>query len=80
MKENIKQYIREEINKLKNKDESVELECVYPEILNDVLGDNDEPYDLNGYDCDYWMTIGSYDIFGTMRFGTATVTLNRDLK
>ena len=75
MKENIKQYIQEEVNKLKNKDESIKLECVYPEILNEVLGDNDEPYD-----CDYWMTIGSYNIFGTMRFGTATITLNQDLK
>lgn len=80
MKENIKRYIREEINKLKNKDDSVKLDCVYPEILNDVLGYNDKPYDLNGYDCDYWMTIGSYSIFGTMRFGTAIVTLNQDLK
>lgn len=80
MEETIKQYIAEEVGKLKNKNDSVKLKCVYPEILSDVLGDNHKPYDLNGYDCDYWMTIGYYDIFGTMRLGTATVTLNQDLK
>lgn len=79
MKECIKRYVQEEVSKLKNKGESVELECVYPKILNSVLGDEDEPFELNGYDCDYWMTIGKYDIDGTMRYGTATVTLNQDL-
>ena len=74
MKENIKEYISKEINKLKNIGDSVNLNFVYPEILNEILGSNEEPYDLNGYDCDYWMTIGNYDIFGTMRYGTATVT------
>ena len=80
MKENIKKYMAEEISKLKKQGDSVRLECVYPELFSEILGDNHEPYDLNGYDCDYWMTIGYYDIFGTMRLGTATVTLNEDLK
>ena len=80
MRESVKQYIKQKISKLKNKGDSVELDCVCPEMINYILGYTDEPYDLNGYDCDYWMIIGSYDVFGTMRFGIATVTLNQDLE
>lgn len=80
MKDIIKQYIQEEINKLKNKSYSIELECVRPKIINEVLGNNDKPYNLNEYNCDYWMTIDTYDIFGTMRFGTAIITLNHNLE
>lgn len=54
------------------------MQCVYPDAIEYVLGCSEEPYELNGYDCDYWMIIGNYKIHGSMRFGTATVTLTED--
>lgn len=77
MKEQIKQYIIKEIKKLKNECDIVELVNVYPSILEEVLGDFNEPYELNGYDCDYWANTDVYEIFGTMRFATAKITLRK---
>lgn len=78
IEEQIRRYIYKQVDRLRVKGDSVELQCVYPDIIEYVLGDNEEPYELNGYDCDYWMTIGKYDINGSMRFGAATVTLTED--
>lgn len=75
MKEQIKKHITEELKKLKYKGDMVKLNNVNPSILEDVLGDFIEPYDLNGYDCDYWAKTDEYEIFGTMRFATAQITL-----
>lgn len=78
MKKLLKEYIRNEVNKLKCKEDKVNLENVYPEIIEEVLGDFDEPYELNGYDCDYWAKTSKYSIFGSMRFGTAEITLREE--
>lgn len=77
IEEQIRRYIYKQVDRLRVKGDSVELQCVYPDIIEYVLG-YEEPYELNGYNCDYWMTIGKYDINGSMRFGTATVTLIED--
>lgn len=73
MENNIKKYIMEEINKLKLKDDQVDLKCVYPTIIESVIGIL-EDYDINGYECDYWGNTEEYEVFGTMVNGTATIT------
>ena len=78
IEEQIRRYIYKEVDRLREKGDSVKLQCVYPDVIEYVLGDSETSYELNGYDCDYWMTIGKYDISGSMRFGTATVTLIED--
>lgn len=75
MKDSIKKYIKEKVSELKYKGDTTSLENIYPSIIEEVLGDFDEPYSLNGYDCDYWGTIEDYEISGCMRFGTADITL-----
>lgn len=77
MKELIKNYVREELKKLKYVGDKVYLENVNPSLLEDVIGDFEDPYELNGYDCDYWANVGDYSIFGSMRFGTAEITLEQ---
>lgn len=79
IEEQIRRYIYKEVDKLRKEGDSVQLQCVYPDIINYVLGDNKEPYDLNeGCDCDYRMIIDKYEINGSMIFGTAIVTLTED--
>ncbi len=78
MKDLIVKYIKDEVSKLKNYGDYVDLEGVYPYALEYVLGDFDEPYELNGYDCDYWARIGNYHICGSMRYGTAEITLEKE--
>ena len=78
IEEQIRRYIYKEVDRLREKGDSVDLQCVYPDIIEYVLGDSETPYELNGYDCDYWMTIGKYNIHGSMRFGTATIKLAED--
>ena len=78
IEQQIRRYIYKEVDKLRYKGDSVKLRCVYPNIIEYVLGNSENPYKLNGYDCDYWMTIGKYKIYGSMSFGTATVTLIED--
>ena len=80
MKEQLKRYIKNEIEKLKFKGDEISLSNVYPSILEEVLGDFNEPYDLNGYDCDYWANTSKYSIWGSMRFGTAKITLREEEK
>lgn len=71
----IKNYIQEEIKKAKKENrKTVELKNVYPSILEDVIGSFNEPYELNGYDCDYWVQTSEFEISGCMRFGTADLT------
>lgn len=76
IEEQIRRYIYKQVDRLRVKGDSVKLQCVYPDIIEYVLGDSETPYELNGYD--YWMSIGKYDINGSMRFGTTTVTLRED--
>ena len=78
IEEQIRRYIYKQVDRLRVKGDSVKLQCVYPDIIEYVLGESKTPYELNGCDCDYWMTIGKYDINGSMRFGTAIVTLTED--
>ena len=78
IEQQIRRYIYKETDRLRHKGDSVKLQCVYPDVIEYVLGCSEEPYELNGYDCDYWMIIGNYKIHGSMRFGTATVTLTED--
>lgn len=75
MKSLLKKYIKDEVSKLKYKEDTCKLINVYPSILEEVLGEFKNPYSLNGYDCDYWAKTSKYDICGCMRFGTAEVTL-----
>ena len=79
IEQQIRRYIYKETDRLRHKGDSVKLQCVYPDTIEYVLGcSEDVDAELNGYDCDYWMTIGKYKIHGSMRFGTATVTLIED--
>ena len=79
IKEQVKEYIKEELKKLKYTGDKVKLINVYPEIIEEVIGYFNEPYDLNGYDCDYWAKTYKYEIYGSMRFGTAEVELIKGL-
>lgn len=69
--------IKEKVGNLKYKGESVKINNVYPDILEAALGDFDDGYELNGYDCDYWANVQDrkYSICGCMRYGYATITL-----
>lgn len=75
MKDLLKDYIKKELKKLDTNGGSIELKNVYPDLLEDVLGEFVEPYELNGYDCDYWAKTDKYDVYGCMRFGTARISL-----
>lgn len=77
MKELIKNYVKEELKNLRYVGDKVKLQNVNPSLLEEVIGDFEDPYELNGYDCDYWASVGDYSIFGSMRFGTAEITLER---
>lgn len=74
IKNEIINKIREGVAKLEYKDDSVEFENVCPRIIEEALGDFDDGYELNGYDCDYWASIGDLDIQGCMRYGNATIS------
>lgn len=75
MEKSIRQYIKDEVSKLEYVGDEIKLKYVYPAILEDVLGDFDEPYELSGYDCDYWAKTDEYSISGCMSYGHATITL-----
>lgn len=75
MKDKIREYIKEELKKLNYKGDIASLSCVYPTIIEDVIGDFNKPLERNGYDCDYWASTDKYDVFGSMRLGTAEITL-----
>ena len=75
MKGLIKKYIEEEVSKLRYKGDYVDLSNVYPFIIEEVLGKFCNPYDLNGYNCDYWVVTDKYYIEGCMRYGTARIEL-----
>ena len=77
MRNSIIKYIEEEVSKLKNNGDYVRLKDVCPYLLEYVLGDFDDPYELNGYDCDYWARVGDYSISGSMRYGTAKITFSK---
>lgn len=74
MREQLEQYIKSELKALKYKGDKIQLKNVYPSLLEDVMG-KFIPYELNGYDCDYWTHTDKYEIFGCMRFGTVEITL-----
>lgn len=57
---------------------AISLKNVYPSLLEEVFGDL-ENFDLNGWQCDYWCSNDEYEVFGTMYYGTATVTKKRGL-
>lgn len=77
---NITNELIESLQMLKYKDDCVRVNNVYPSLIEDALGNFDDGYELNGYDCDYWASIsnvvgiGSLDIFGCMRYGYAEFT------
>ena len=86
IEEQIRRYIYKKVDKLRKEGDWVQLYCVYPDVVNYVLGyDKDQyslnledSYEFNGNNCNYRMTMGKYNINGSMRFGTATVTLRED--
>ena len=49
IEEQIRRYIYKQVDKLRTKNDSVELQCVWPDIIQYVLG-YEEPYEFNGYD------------------------------
>lgn len=75
IEEKLIEYIKKNVSKLKKDGDNVKLENVNPYLIEKAIGDFDDGYDLNGYDCDYWANIGQYSIFGCMRYGTATISL-----
>ena len=78
IEEQIRRYIYKKVDKLKKAGDSTQLQCVYPDAINCVLG-HDECYNnLGGYGDNYSMIIGKYKICGSMRFGIATVELMED--
>jgi len=74
MREQLEKYVKSELKTLKYKGDSVTLNNVYPSLLETIMG-NFTPYELNGYDCDYWANTDTYEISGCMRFGTAEIIL-----
>lgn len=78
IEQQIMRYIYKEVDRLRYKGDSVKLRCVYPNIIEYVLGNSENLYKLNGDGCDYCMIIGIYHITGSMRFGTATIKLAED--
>lgn len=77
MEEQIKKYIKSEVEKLDNGEvEKVDLKGVYPSVIFDSLG-GFEPseMDTNGWQVDYWVSNSKYTIDGCMFYGTATITL-----
>ena len=54
IEEQIRRYIYKEVDRLREKGDSVKLQCVYPDIIEYILGDSEDvDAELNGYDCDY---------------------------
>ena len=53
IEEQIRRYIYKEVDRLREKGDSVKLQCVYPDIIEYILGDSEDvDAELNGYDCD----------------------------
>lgn len=78
MKDQIKAYIKSEINRLLlGEVKSVELEGVSPSILEEVLG-KFEDINTNGWQVDYWTQTNEYKVSGSMYYGTATVSLENE--
>ena len=44
IEEQIRRYIYKQVDRLRVKGDSVELQCVYPDIIEYVLGDSETPY------------------------------------
>lgn len=66
----VKNKIIQTIFGLKN-GESAKLQDVYPNVLQEVLGDFNK-FETMG--CDYWASTNHYDIEGNMFNGTAEIT------
>ena len=77
IKQEIINNIKEKMETLHYKGDSVRIYNVCPALLEEVLGDFDDGYELNGYDCDYWASLEGkkYEVFGCMRYGYAEITL-----
>lgn len=73
------QYIKEQLATLRYAGQEVHLKNVYPDILEDIIG-NDDIYELNGYNCDYEWETEEYYVSGCMRFGIATIMLKGEIK
>ncbi|PGA05578.1 hypothetical protein [Bacillus mycoides] len=75
MENAIKIYIESELKKLDNGEvKSVELEGVYPSVLESILGKFEE-LDTNGWQVDYWTNTERYKVSGCMYYGKATISL-----
>lgn len=70
IKESIDNYIENSVCELK-KEETVKLRSVYPNVLQEVLGDFSS-FEMNGND--YWAKTNHYEISGNMFYGTAEIT------
>jgi len=76
MEEQIKAYVRAELNKLSNGVKAVNLTGVYPSILDIIIEGFDwSEAETNGWQVDYWLTTDKYDVSGCMYYGTATISL-----
>ncbi|KMP65148.1 MULTISPECIES: hypothetical protein [Bacillus cereus group] len=75
MESAIKSYIESELKKLDNREvKSIELEGVYPSVLQSILGTFGE-LDTNGWQADYWTNTERYEVSGCMYYGKATISL-----
>ncbi|MGH0831287.1 hypothetical protein ACQVTX_23715 [Bacillus pretiosus] len=75
MEKEIKAYIESELKKLDNGEvKSIELEGVYPSVLQSILGAFGE-LDTNGWQVDYWTNTAKYEVSGCMYYGKATISL-----
>lgn len=72
MKDQIKDYIRERIEGLES-GEQISLQGVYPQVIEEVIGDFEDELDLNGWQGDYWTGNSEYEVSGCMYYGNATI-------
>ncbi|PTU25839.1 hypothetical protein DA469_21665 [Bacillus subtilis] len=77
MKEQVKEYVKQELDKLLNGEvKEINLSGVYPQALYEILGDFEiSEMETNGWQVDYWITTEKYEIEGSMFYGNAKITL-----
>lgn len=70
------EQIKEKLKDLKTKDDEIELHGVCPNLIQEAIGKFDNrTYDINGWECDYWVKTDKYAISGSMFYGTARISL-----
>lgn len=71
--------IREKVKELKTKEDKIELKDVYPSLIEEALGKFKECPNINySWECYYWASTDKYAISGTMYYGTAEISLEKE--